>query len=263
MAGMLNQLPARIAFSYQENLDLIPRNRDKTAFYEQKLEMLATPGLINQIVDDRRWVEGSAVTTRGVTPIGGVFPLEWMRGECADAVRVLEESLPFLVEFMGQAFPTGRLEVWYGFKLGASGGSGLITTVDRTTALAANPEPSLSYEAVLAHEASHSYIRNEALNQFLELFVYNMRLGLGPDPLNWTATRGWSPTTASPFGVNGVMDIYHVVGLDPIRRAYRAVAPLNPDYGRPLTNAVIAAFVAEMPEEHRAFAEERLRTIIA
>lgn len=54
-----------------------------------------------------------------------------------------------------------------------------------------------------------------------------------------------------------------LTGLDPIRRAYRAVAPLNPDYGHPLTDAVIAAFVAEMPEEHRAFAEERLRTIIA
>lgn len=263
IASMLNQLPARIAFSYQENLDLIPRNRDRTAFYEQKLEMLATPGLINQIVDDRRWVEAEATTVHGVTPIGAVFPLEWMRGECADATRVLEESLPFLVEFMGQPFPTGRLEVWYGFKMGATGGGGRISTVDRTTSLAATPDPLLPYEAVLMHEASHTFISNEALTQFLELYVYNVRLGLGADPLGWKVTRGWSPTTPSPFGVNGVMDIYYVVGLEPIRRAYRAIAPLNPAYGRPLTDAVIAAFVAEMPEAHRAFAEERLRTIIA
>jgi hypothetical protein len=59
------------------------------------------------------------------------------------------------------------------------------------------------------------------------------------------------------------MDIYVVVGHDAMQRAYRAVAPLRPAYGRPLTDAVIAAFVAQVPEEHRAFVEERLRTIIA
>ena len=262
ISSMLGQLAARIAFSYQENLDLIPRNRQLTALLEQKLAMLATPGLINQIVDDRRWVEGRAMTVHGVLPIGAVFPLEPMRGECADAVGVLEASLPFLVEFMGEPFPSAGLEVWYGFKLGASGGGGRISIVDRTTSNAYTTG-SHPYEATLAHEAAHSYMSNEALNQFLELYAYNMRLGLGTDPLEWQYTRGWNQTTPSPFGVNGVMDIYHAVGLDPIRRAYRAIAPLRPAYGRPLTDAAIAAFVAELPEEHRAFAEERLRTIIA
>lgn len=261
--GMLRQLPSRIAFSYQENIDLIPRNRSRTSFYEEKLAMLATPGLIDQIVNDRRWVDGTAVTVHGITPIGAVFPLEWMRGECADAVRLIEDALPILVEFMGAPFPTGRLEFWYGFKLGATGGGGLMTVVDRTTSDIANSGAAITYDAMLVHEASHSFILNEALNQFLELYVHNVRLGLGVDPLGWAETRGWSPTTPSQFGVNGVMDIYHVVGLDPIRRAYRAIAPLNPAYGRPLTDAVIAAFVAEMPEEQRAFVEERLRTIIS
>jgi hypothetical protein len=259
---MLGRLAGKIVSSYHENQELRSRNLARAAFYDQKLAMLATPGLINQIFDDRRWVEGAALTVHGITPIGAVFPLESMRSECSDAVLVLEQSLPILVEFMGESFPGAWLELWYGFKMGGTGGNGQINIVDRTMSEAYDGDSS-RYEASLAHEAAHSYISNEALTQFLELYVDNVRRGLGTDPLNWANTRGWSPTTPSSFGVNGVMDIYFVVGLDPIRRAYRAIAPLRPAYGRPLTDAVIAAFVGELPEEHRAFAEERLRTIIA
>jgi hypothetical protein len=259
---MLGRLAAKIIFSYHENQELRARNLARAAFYDQKLAMLATPGLINQIFDDRRWVEGNATSVQGVTPIGAVFPLESMRDECADAVLVLQQSLPILVAFMGEPFPSNWLEVWYGFTMGASGGSGRIDIVDRTMSEAYNTGSS-RYEATLAHEAAHSFISNEALTQFLELYAYNVRLGLGTDPLNWEHTRDWSPTTASPFGVNGVMDIYFAVGHDAVQRAYRAVAPLRPAYGRPLSDAIIAAFVAQVPEEHRAFVEERLRTIIA
>jgi hypothetical protein len=262
ISSMLGRLAAKIIFSYHENQELRARNLARAAFYDQKLAMLATPGLINQIFDDRRWVEGNATSVQGVTPIGAVFPLESMRDECADAVLVLEQSLPILVAFMGEPFPSNWLEVWYGFKMGASGGSGRIDIVDRTMSEAYNTGSS-RYEATLAHEAAHSFISNEALTQFLELYAYNVRLGLGTDPLNWEHTRDWSPTTPSPFGVNGVMDIYFAVGHDAVQRAYRAVAPLRPAYGRPLSDAIIAAFVAQVPEEHRAFVEERLRTIIA
>lgn len=262
ISSMLGRVAAKIIFSYHENQQLRARNPSRAAFYDEKLAMLATPGLIDQIFDDRRWVEGAAATVHGVTPIGAIFPLEAMRGECADAVLVLEQSLPILAEFMGEPFPTAWLELWYGFTMGSSGGAGRMTMTDRTMSEAYNG-PSSSYEATLAHEAAHSYISNEALTQFLELYVYNMRLGLGTDALNWELTRGWSPTTPSPFGVNGVMDIYVVVGHDAMQRAYRAIAPLRPAYGRPLTDAVIAAFLAQVPDEHRAFVEERLRTIIA
>jgi hypothetical protein len=262
ISSMLERLAAKIVFSYHENQQLRARNPSHAAFYDQKLAMLTTPGLIDQIFDHRRWVEGEAASVHGVTPIGAVFPLESMRGECAHAVLVLEQSLPILAEFMGEPFPSTWLELWYGFTMGSGGGSGRINLTDRTTWAVANPG-SIPYEAIIAHEAAHSYMSNEALTQFLELYVYNTRLGLGTDPLNWERTRGWSPTTPSPFGVNGVMDIYVVVGHDAMQRAYRAIAPLRPAYGRPLTDAVIAAFVAQVPEEHRAFVEERLRTIIA
>jgi hypothetical protein len=135
--------------------------------------------------------------------------------------------------------------------------------VDRTTDEAVRKPGGLPYEVALAHEAGHSYISNEALTQFLEVYTYNVSRGAGVDPLTWTETRGWTPETPSTFGVTYPLDIYHRVGFDVMRRAYRAIQPLSPPYGQPLSSAVIAAFLAEVPAEHREFVEAKLRLIIA
>jgi hypothetical protein len=191
----------------------------------------------------------------GPTPIAAVFPLESMRVPCAGAISALEGYLPLLTDFFAQPFPTGRLEIWYGFKVGATGGGGSIYILDEeTSALVNTNASSTSYSATLAHEASHSYISNEALNQYVEVYLDNVVRGRGTDVLNWDVTRGWTPTTPSTFGVSAVLDIHLVVGFDVMRRAYRAIRPLQPAYGSPLSPAVIAAFVAEVPPEHRAFA---------
>lgn len=263
VASMLSRLAAKIVQFHRENQELLPNNPRLARFYEEKIAILASPGFIDGIFNDRRWIDGLAESTVGSTPIGAVFALEPMRQECQDAVDVLEEAVPVLEEFFGEPFPSGSLAVWYGFKVGGTGGGGEINILDRTTAAAINAGSSVPYDAGLAHEAAHSYILNEALTQFLELYAYNVSRRRGVDPLSWEFTRGWGPATPSEYGVSPVLDIYHLVGNDAMRRAYRAIAPLRPAYGRPLTAAVIAAFVAEVPPEHRAFVEAKLARIIA
>jgi hypothetical protein len=264
IAGMLSRLAGYIRSAYLENRDLLPRNSHLATQINAKMAMLAVPNLINQIFDGRRWAEGSAPTvTGGVTPIGALFPLEEMRAECTEAIRTLETILPILVNYFGEPFPTGRLELWYGFTVGASGGGGTIYIADRTTSNTVNPNSLITYEATLAHEASHSYISNEALTQFLEVYIDNVRRGRGLDPLGWDFTRGWTPTTPSTFGVTFVLDVYFMVGPEVMQKAYRAILPLRPAYGQPLSQPVLDAFVAQVPEPLRAAVRAKLGQIIA
>jgi len=262
---MLKGLASHIVGAYRENEDLLPRNPGLSGQIQAKLAMLATPGLIDDIFRDRRWVEGSAPTTvGGATPIGAVFPLEALRNECGDAVRSLEAVLPVLVDFFGEPFPGGTLQVWYGFKVGATGGGGVISIADKTTTESL-PVPAIPipYAATLAHEAAHSFISNEALTQFLEVYVYNVMRGRGVEPDGWDFTRGWAPGSPAPFGVSVLLDVYDLVGHDVMQRAYRAIRPLNPAYGQPLTPAVIDAFIGEVPELHRAVVRAKLSAIIS
>lgn len=240
-----------------------PNNPSLSAYYQAKLSMLSSPTLIQDVVNGRRWVEGQASTSRGAVPIAAVFPLESMRVESTETVRASERYLSILVDYFEEAFPTGTLKIWYGFKIGMSGGGGAMYLEDRGTYDQRRTGSGTIFAQTLAHELAHSYIGNEALTQFLELHVYNTDLGLGTDPTTWAQTRGWSPTQATSFGVTYALDIYHRVGPDVMRRAFRAVRPLRPAYGQPLTQAVIAAFLAEVPAEHRAYVQERLAQILA
>lgn len=264
VTSMLTGLADYMVSVYAEVRDMIPRNPNLVPWLQAKMTMLESPTLIDEIFRDRRWIDGEAPTVvGGPTPIAAVFALESMRAECADVVRIVERQLPVLTEFFDERFPTGAMKIWYGFKVGATGGGGAMYLVDRGTQDQFRSQTSLSYEAMLAHEAGHSYIGNEALTQFLEVYAYNVARGAGVDPAAWTDTRGWTPDTPSTFGVTHVLDVYHVVGFDVMRRAYRAVRPLRPAYGTPLSPAVIAAFLAEVPAEHREFVEGKLRLIIA
>lgn len=226
IGGMLVRLAANLVVFHRENQELLPRNPSLAAHINAKTSMLETPGLINQIFDERRWVEGSASTARGEgITIGAIFPLETMRASCLSAVQDLERYLPLLMDFFAEPFPTGRLELWYGFRMGANGGNGSIVILDEAVSALTNPNSPTGYSATLAHEASHSYIGNEALTQYLELYLYNVARGLGTEPGSWTYTRGWTPTTPSTFGVSVVLDVHHRVGFEVMQRAYRAIRP--------------------------------------
>jgi hypothetical protein len=101
---------------------------------------------------------------------------------------MIASAVPIIEEFMAMPFPVGSVRVWYGFKIGNSGGGGVIYTEDRTTYETRTGPTRLPYDAILCHEASHSYVGNESLTQFLELYAYNVVRTGSADPMSWTFT---------------------------------------------------------------------------
>jgi hypothetical protein len=180
-------------------------------------------------------------------PISAVFALESMRAEAGQALQTLGPVVPVLEEFFDRPFPAAAIRLWYGFVIGNSGGGGSIYAEDRTT-YETRTEPSrLPYDAILCHELGHSYIPNESLTQFLEMYAYNVIRTGATDPLTWSYTRSWIPDAPANQDSAAVMDIYKAIGPETMKRAYRATYPLEPAYGQPLSSAVVQAFVAQVP----------------
>lgn len=254
VATMLDALPAYVASALAENQALLPGNPQLASYIQAKITMLQDPSLSATIREERRW----AGSTSSRVPIACVFPLESMRGEAGLAVSTLEPVLPLLEEFFAQPFRTPAIQVWYGFKIGNTGGGGAIFTEDRTTYEARTGPSRLPYDAILSHELGHSYIGNESLNQFLELYTYNVLRTGSRDPSAWTFVRGWVPGSAANRDVAAVLDVYRLVGYDAMARGYRAIQPLNPPYGSPLSPAVVQAFVGQVSAEHRAQVTDKL-----
>jgi hypothetical protein len=57
--------------------------------------------------------------------------------------------------------------------------------------------------------------------------------------------------------------VYLLVGPDVMQHAYRAIRPLRPAYGQPLSQPVLDAFVAQVPDALRAAVRAKLGQIIA
>ena len=142
-----------------------------------------------------------------------------------------------------------------GFKVGNSGGGGVIYTEDRTTYVTRTSASRKPFDAISMHELSHSYVGNECLNQFLEFYIYNLIATGSVDFASWTYTQNSLP------GVAALFDIYRLIGHDAMRDAYRAVYPLRPPYGSPLSQTVIQAFLTAVPPEHHAAVTAKLAAI--
>jgi hypothetical protein len=245
---MLDGLSAYIPQALQANQALLPNNPQSASFIQAKITMLQRPGLASEIANGGRWVS-SEVTSRGRTmSIGCMFPLDAMRAEAGDAVRVVESVVPVLEAFLDTSAPVAMFRVWYGFVVGSSGGAGAIYSEDRTTYEARTPSTRLPYEAILGHEVGHTFISNESLNQFLEMYAFNVLRNRGTDPLQWTFTRNWTPGLATNQDSAALLDIYQLIGDDTMKLAVRAIRPLGPGYGQPFSPAVIQAFLAQVPE---------------
>lgn len=246
--SMLEAVPQQIASALAENRENLPRNPQNASYITAKISMLERPTLTNEIYAGRFFVEGSATSMNGRSiPVTAVFPVEQMRGETTEAVRAIERGLGALEGFMRTPFPTAEIRLWYGFKVGNSGGGGSLFMEDRTTYEARTTASRLPYNAILYHEVSHSYIGNEGLNQFLEVYVYNV-LQTGSSQLgSWSYLRGWTPMQESNKDLAAVMDVYQLVGTDAMSSAYAATYPLRPPYGSPLAPSVIQAFVDRAP----------------
>jgi hypothetical protein len=159
-----------------------------------------------------------------------------MRADAAHSVRYAESAVPVLEAFLDTAFPTPAVRIWYGFRIGNSGGGGTINAEDRATYEARTPATRLPHDAMIVHELGHSFVGSESLTQFLELYGYNLLRTGSPELRDWTFT----------------LDVYALLGRDAMASAYRAVLPLRPPYGQPLSAAAQQAFVDAAPAAAKA-----------
>ena len=259
---MLEAVPQQIASALAENRQNLPNNPQSASYITAKIAMLERPTLTNEIYAGRFFVEGSATSMNGRSiPVTAVFPVEPMRGETTDAVRAIERGLGVLEEFMRTPFPTSQIRLWYGFKVGNSGGGGSLFMEDRTTYEARTPASRLPYNAILHHEVSHSYIANEGLNQLLEVYVYNVLQTGSPQIGSWSYLRGWTPMLDSNKDLAAVMDVYQLVGKDVMSSAFAAAYPLRPLYGSPLSASVIQLFVDRAPDTAKTQVSQKLAQV--
>lgn len=213
-------------------------------------------------INGRRWVESQASSMNGRTvPFVLVFALESMRNEATEAIHALEPVLPIIERFYDVPLSTAAIRVWYGFVVGNSGGGGTIYSEDRTTYEGRTGPTRLPYDAVWAHELGHSWMGHEGLNQFNELYGYNVVRTGSTNPAEWTFTRNWTPNLATNEGVAALLDIYQLIGHDTMQRAYRAIYPLHPPYGTPPSPAVIQAFLSSVPPAFQAQVSAKLAKV--
>jgi hypothetical protein len=85
------------------------------------------------------------------------------------------------------------------------------------------------------------------VNQFLELYLYNMVHTKSAATQSWISARSYVPFAASNEGVLALLDVYQWIGLDAMTNAYRAVYLVRPPYGQPLSTQCQQVFVDQAP----------------
>ncbi|HET6763871.1 MAG TPA: Ig-like domain-containing protein [Longimicrobiaceae bacterium] len=242
--------------------ELRPGNPLLVSYIDAKLHLLETPGLGSQVVAGGRYTEGAMMSRSGQTvPITAVFPLESMRGEAVQSVALLTSALPVVEEFLGVAYPWQSIHVWDGFLIGSSN-SAWVSLEDRATyetrAAGKNLVP---YDAIVVHEATHTWMPHESLNQFLELYGYNVIRTGSADAARWTHTRDWVPGRAENTGIHALLDIYQLAGPTAMAAGYRAILPMRVPYGGPIPQPAQEAFAAAMPEPIRPQVAAKLANV--
>lgn len=259
---MYQALPAHIASALAENQANLPANPQNAAQINAKIAMLRRPTLAAEMSDGRRYVEGGASSVDGHRiELAALFAEEWMRADAEASIRLLERALPVLERFTGTPFPGSTIRIWYGFKIGNSGGGGQLFMEDRTTYEGRTAPTRWPHDAILVHELAHSYISNESLTQFLEMYGYNSLLIGSSDIASWTFTRNYAAFAPDNKDSAALLDIYQLIGHDAMSRAYRAVIPLRPPYGEPLSAAARGVFVSEAPAAVAEQVAERIARI--
>ncbi|HEX8693865.1 MAG TPA: hypothetical protein VF746_15695 [Longimicrobium sp.] len=244
---MLGALAGHIASTISRLEQSLPLNPQSASYIQARIDLLRTPGLGGDIVEAGRYAEGRIAARWGSVPVTAVFPAENMRAEAFDALRFAESAVPVVEGFLDTPFPTPSVRIWYGFGIGSSGGGGTLNLEDRGTYETRTPATRLPHDAITVHELSHSYVANESLTQFLELYGYNVLRTGTADVSAWTFTRGWVPGRDANADVHALLDVYQMIGPAAMAAAYRAALPLRPAYGQPLSAAVQQVFVDAAP----------------
>jgi hypothetical protein len=243
---MLRDLSNYIEWALVTNQNLLPRNPQTASYIQAKITMLQNPNLVTEINDGQNWAAGS---TTSRVPVVALFPIGNMGAGATRGVQSLERALPVLENFMATPLSASVVRLWYGFIMGNSGGGGELNMEDQDTYEARTGAERLPYEAILCHELSHSFIGNESLTQFLELYVYNMLQSNSQDLQAWTFNRNYIAWDPSNHGVHALLDVYQLIGPGAMSRAYRVVYSLSPPYGQPLSAESKQAFIDQAPSE--------------
>jgi len=262
VAPMLQILPSYIQSALAENQALLPRNPGLSNQIQAKITMLQNPNLASEIINGQFYCEGGAISRDGSRiPIVCVFAQSPMRADVIESVRSLQLAIPIVENFLETDFPTARLWLWYGFKLGNTGGGGAIYSEDRASYESRTPVSRLPFESILHHELAHSYYGNESITQFLELYIYNLIHTQSTDVHSWITTRNWVAGASSNTGVHALLDIYDWIGPIAMANAYQVIYPLRPPYGQPLSPACRQAFVDQAPEPLKTQVAEKANKI--
>jgi hypothetical protein len=257
---MYEQLPTYLSSALVDMQALLSRNPQHAARIQAKIALLQRRTLITEMNRQRTFEERMFASVDGRNlQVAALFPDVRMRDEASLALARIGQALPLLEEFMQRPFPGGGIRLWYGFVVGNSGGNGVVDIEDRSSY---DMLPGIApYDAILGHELAHSYIGNETLTQFLEMYVYNRLLGRGEMLDSWTFTRGYSGMNDMNQDSALVLDVYLLVGPRAMSSAYAAASLLGAPYGQPLPTLVVEAFVERAPIEARPEIRSKLLRI--
>jgi hypothetical protein len=226
---MLQGLTTHISDALQLAHAQLPLNPQSASQIQTKIAMLQNASLAGDIMTARRWDETTAASANGrAISVDSVYPLESMRADGSDAIRVLQPVVPVLENFYAMPLPVPIVRVWYSFRVGNHEDfDGTLDVEDRAT-YESRHQP-LPYDAILMHELGHTYMGHESLNQFIQVYAYNVIHAGSTDLTAWTYTREWVPGLASNTGIAALLDVYQLVGLDTmqprIARSIRCTRP--------------------------------------
>jgi hypothetical protein len=252
---MLEGVHLEINAEIDYNEDLLANNPRNEAQINDLLDVLRAPGLADDIRNEARHEAAAVPSMDGRrVPIVSVFPRPTSRQDAIRANGYVQLAMPIVEAFYQTPYPSDAVRIWYGFIIGNRGGGGAITSEDQTTYETRRGPVVIGYtpfEAIMQHELGHTYMGNEYLNQFVELFAYNMIHTRSTDVDSWIWTRDYVPFASDNAYTHGLIDIYQLIGLDAMSRAYRNLHQIYPPYGAPLSEEGKQLIIDEAPANLR------------
>ncbi len=228
--------------------DSLPKNPNTQDIMKARIALLKDPDLRNKIIGNDFFVVDfvTSVNQRKI-PIVAAFLTAGMWSDASDAVQLIKKSLPVQEAFMSNPYPVDKIIIWYGFSIGNSGGGGELTMEDKATYQARWKAPMVQYDPILCHELSHTYIGHEGMNQFIEIYTYNMVKVNSSALKDWTYVRDYNTWTGVKTGYAALLDVYRAIGLDNMKNAYAIIYKNKPPYGQTLSAANKQVFVDQAP----------------
>lgn len=247
--GYLRGLPGLIESARRDSEELLPRNPQLAEQIQAKIDMLSRPDLEARILTEHLYRESATTTRNGATiPVFLAFPADTMEAGALQDLARLPETMATLEAFLDVPWPFGRILEWYGFKLGHSGGGGTLNMEDRGT----YANRGVPHDVILGHELGHTYIGNETLTQFLEVYAFNQYEVHSQDVVDWTWRRGdYDPFSQGNTAVHALLDIYQLLGPEAMGRAFATLHHIGVPYGQELGAEARQVFVDEAPAEVR------------